>query len=316
MSRYRVSMDIGGTFTDVVAYDEERGTYAAGKASTTPHDLTEGVFAALDQVRRVARRDRLHRPRHDRGPQRVPAAARRARCCCSRPRAPATSTTSRAATARGSTTCTTASRRRSCRAATSSRSRAGSTGAAGSCTPLDEEAVRAAAARVRDEGFGAVAVALLFCYLDPAHELRVEEILREELDEVPISLSHRVAREWREYERTSSAVSRPTPAPVVRRYLERLEAEMQRARASPCRCTSCSRAAAWSPPSPRASGRCRRCCRGRSAARWAASRSPGMLGPSEPDRHRHGRHELRRQPGRRRASPMSPPRPRSRASRC
>ena len=50
MSRYRVSMDIGGTFTDVVAYDEDRGTYAAGKASTTPHDLTEGVFAGLGQI--------------------------------------------------------------------------------------------------------------------------------------------------------------------------------------------------------------------------------------------------------------------------
>ena len=50
MSRYRVSMDIGGTFTDVVAYDEERGTYRAGKSSTTPNDLTEGVFAALGTV--------------------------------------------------------------------------------------------------------------------------------------------------------------------------------------------------------------------------------------------------------------------------
>ncbi len=50
MSRHRVSMDIGGTFTDVVAYDEEARVYAAGKSSTTPSDLTEGVFAALEQV--------------------------------------------------------------------------------------------------------------------------------------------------------------------------------------------------------------------------------------------------------------------------
>src|SRR4030088_3374666 len=50
MSRYRVSMDIGGAFTDVVAYDEETGIYAAGKSSTTPHDLTEGVLAGLHQV--------------------------------------------------------------------------------------------------------------------------------------------------------------------------------------------------------------------------------------------------------------------------
>src|SRR3954454_15556386 len=50
MSRFRVSMDIGGTFTDVVAYDEELGSYVAGKASTTPHDLTEGVLAALTTI--------------------------------------------------------------------------------------------------------------------------------------------------------------------------------------------------------------------------------------------------------------------------
>lgn len=47
---YRVSMDIGGTFTDVVAYDEVTGEYAAAKASTTPDDLTEGVFDALGVV--------------------------------------------------------------------------------------------------------------------------------------------------------------------------------------------------------------------------------------------------------------------------
>ena len=81
---------------------------------------------------------------------------------------------------------------------------------------------------MRDEGFGAVAVALLFSFLNPAHELRVEEILREELDGVTISLSHRVAREWREYERTSSAVVEAYTAPVIRRYLERLQAEMER----------------------------------------------------------------------------------------
>ena len=49
MARYRVSMDIG-TFPDVVAYREDTGTYTAGKASTTAHDLTEGVFAALAEV--------------------------------------------------------------------------------------------------------------------------------------------------------------------------------------------------------------------------------------------------------------------------
>lgn len=47
---YRVAMDIGGTFTDVVAYDETRGTYLAAKAPTTPGDLAEGVFASLGRA--------------------------------------------------------------------------------------------------------------------------------------------------------------------------------------------------------------------------------------------------------------------------
>jgi hypothetical protein len=50
MPKHRVSMDIGGTFTDVIEFNEETGQYAAGKSSTTPHDLTVGVFEGLAQV--------------------------------------------------------------------------------------------------------------------------------------------------------------------------------------------------------------------------------------------------------------------------
>ena len=50
MSRYRLSLDVGGTCTDVVASDEETGTYATGKAAPTPVGLTEGVPAGLHPV--------------------------------------------------------------------------------------------------------------------------------------------------------------------------------------------------------------------------------------------------------------------------
>ena len=50
MTRHRVAMDIGGTFTDVVTYDDVSGTFAATKASTTPGNLSEGVLAGLDAV--------------------------------------------------------------------------------------------------------------------------------------------------------------------------------------------------------------------------------------------------------------------------
>src|SRR4051812_4371755 len=43
-------MDIGGTFTDVVTYDERDGSFVTGKVSTTPGDLTEGVLDGLDQL--------------------------------------------------------------------------------------------------------------------------------------------------------------------------------------------------------------------------------------------------------------------------
>ena len=208
MGAYRVSMDIGGTFTDVVAYDEERGRYAAGKSSTTPDDLAEGVFAATRQRDRLARRDRLHGARHDAGPERLPAAPRRACAAAGHAPAPATSTTSPAATAPASTTCTTASRRRSSRAATSSRSAGGSTTRGEELEPLDEDgrprrprsacATRASApSRSR----------FLFSYVNPAHELRAAEILARGARRGARSRSRTaVAREWREYERTSSAV--------------------------------------------------------------------------------------------------------------
>lgn len=63
---YRVSMDIGGTFTDVIAFNEETGEYSAGKTSTTPEDLTKGVFAGLAQVTQDQPRSRsssMGRPR-------------------------------------------------------------------------------------------------------------------------------------------------------------------------------------------------------------------------------------------------------------
>ena len=84
---------------------------------------------------------------------------------------------------------------------------------------------RSAKRRVaQDEGFGAVAVGFLFSYLNPAHELRAEEILLEELDGVAISSP----TGWPASGASTSVRPRPssTPAPVVRRYLERLESEL------------------------------------------------------------------------------------------
>jgi N-methylhydantoinase A len=227
MSRFRVSMDIGGTFTDVVAYDEEAGTYVAGKSSTTPGDLTEGVLAALETI--DAHPERCGFTVHgttqglnaflQRRGERVLllatagagdvyhiARGNRVRLYDIHFRKPTPLVPRSDIVEIG-----------------------GRLDYAGvELEPLDADAVRAAARRVREEGFGAVAVAFLFSYANPAHELEAERILVEELGPgVSVSVSHRIAREWREYERTSSTVLDAYTSPIVRRYLDRLEGELR-----------------------------------------------------------------------------------------
>jgi len=68
--------------------------------------------------------------------------------------------------------------------------------------PFDRESAVAAARRIRELGVNAVAVCFLHSYADPAHELAMEEVLQEECPDVSVTLSHRLSREYREYERT------------------------------------------------------------------------------------------------------------------
>lgn len=81
--------------------------------------------------------------------------------------------------------------------------------------------------KVKAEGINAVAVCLLHSYAYPAHELRAREILKASLPDVSVSLSHDIAREWREYERASSAVMNAYVAPVVERYLLSLQEQLR-----------------------------------------------------------------------------------------
>lgn len=93
--------------------------------------------------------------------------------------------------------------------------------------PLHEEDFAPIVQKIRDEGIQSVAVCFVHAYVNPAHELRAREILRAALgDDFSVTLSHEIAREWREYERASSAVMNAYIAPVVQRYLTRLEQEL------------------------------------------------------------------------------------------
>ena len=99
-------------------------------------------------------------------------------------------------------------------------------------TPLDRESVEPLVARIRDEGIEAVAICLIHAYVNPQHELELRELLRGEFPELSITLSHEIAREWREYERASTAVLNAYIAPRVERYLATLEHELSELRVS------------------------------------------------------------------------------------
>ncbi|WP_333830785.1 hydantoinase/oxoprolinase family protein [Pararhodobacter sp.] len=95
-------------------------------------------------------------------------------------------------------------------------------------TPLDEATARTEMRALREKGVLAVAICLLNAYANPVHERRLAEIALEELPGVPVTLSSDVAREFREYERTSTtALNAFVLAPMIA-HLDTLTARLKR----------------------------------------------------------------------------------------
>jgi N-methylhydantoinase A len=94
---------------------------------------------------------------------------------------------------------------------------------------LDEAAVVELVQRLRSDAVEAIAVCLLWSVANPAHELRVEELLAEHLPQVPVTLSHRLNPCLREYRRASSAVIDASLKPVMSVYVRGLRARLESA---------------------------------------------------------------------------------------
>ena len=93
---------------------------------------------------------------------------------------------------------------------------------------LDEEGVRKATARLRAFGVTSIAVCFLHSYLNPSHELRAREIILDEYPDVElISLSHEVWPKPPEFERTSTTLVNAFVGPPIVRYLDRLEERLR-----------------------------------------------------------------------------------------
>jgi N-methylhydantoinase A len=222
----RAAVDIGGTFTDVVAYDDSTGDLHVGKALSTPHDLIDGVGAGLAGAavgveavdflihgttvvvnalieRKGARTALLttagFRDVYEIGRINRPDAFN----LSFRKHEPLV--------------------RRSMIFEVTERLRADGTVS----VPVDDDEVRAIARRLDALGVEAVAVVLLHAYRQPRHEVRVGEILSEELPGRYITLSHEISREYREFERTSTVAANAFVGPLVSDYLRRLDERLR-----------------------------------------------------------------------------------------
>ena len=235
MPRYLIAVDVGGTFTDYVCYDRQSRSVSVWKTLSTPHDPTDGLLRGLEQVGDQAEIETL--------------------------RIGTTIATNAILERKGATVAffSTAGFRdtpfiqrgnrrdhyditwikpdplvahRHCFDIPERVDRDGQI-----VQPLDEDALRAIARQLRDEGeIEAVAVSYLFSFLEPRHERRTAAILAEELPGIPVSISYDVLPRWKEYERASTTIAdaylKPNVAPYLTRMRHRLTAGAPNARVS------------------------------------------------------------------------------------
>ena len=223
---WRIGVDIGGTFTDVALIDDASGEIGVAKVPTTPRNLAEGVLSALD----------IAMQRHGIKAADVGLLSHAT-----------TVVTNAILEEKGARSALIATRgfrdvlelRRSARAdlydlfqdapATliprrrrfEITERIGADGKV--VTPLAESEIDGLIAQLKAARVRAVAVSLLFSFLNPEHERRLGQRLRAALPDVPIYLSSEVLPEIKEFERTSTTAVCAYVGPILATYLERLE---------------------------------------------------------------------------------------------
>jgi N-methylhydantoinase A len=223
----RFAIDTGGTFTDIVVFDETAGTFSMDKALTTPHNTLEGVMAAiakadidLSTVHRffvhgstTALNALLERKGvrtaylATRGFRDVPEIMRYNRPEMYNPkyRKPPQivprhlrfEVTERL-NARGEV-----------------------------LTALEESELRDIARALKAEKVSALAICFLHSFKNPVHERRAREVIQEEYPELAIALSSLVATEHREFERGMTTILNAYLAPVVERWIGNLLQELR-----------------------------------------------------------------------------------------
>jgi N-methylhydantoinase A len=236
MPRWRVGIDSGGTFCDVALFEEESGTVAVWKVASTPDDPSRGIAGGLGQ-----------------GLEHVGACADEV-SYFGHGTTVATNALIQGRTARTGLITTEGFRDlleigrqkrpdlydlqidkpippvpRDLRLEVPERLRHdGRVERA-----LDQAGLRAAAAKLAEEGVEAAAVCFLYGFVDPTHEQAALAALREALPGKFVCASHEVAPEFREFERLSTTCMNAGLGPVIRKYLANLRARLAEAGVRP-----------------------------------------------------------------------------------
>jgi N-methylhydantoinase A len=230
---WRIGVDIGGTFTDVALVDDATGRIGVAKVPSTPGNLAQGVLAALEAAMsryRVGAADVgllshattvvTNAILEERGARAALIATRGFRDVLELRR----SARANLYDLFQDPPATLIPRRRRFEIT----ERVGADGAI--VTPLAEGEIEGLVAALKAARVEAIAVSLLFSFLNPEHERRLGARLRGALPNVPVYLSCDVLPEIKEFERTSTTAVCAYVGPILASYLDRLgEATRQRA---------------------------------------------------------------------------------------
>jgi N-methylhydantoinase A len=92
--------------------------------------------------------------------------------------------------------------------------------------PLNKEQIKEIVSYFKKEKVEAIAVSYLHSYVNPVHEQETVEIIKELWPDVAVTASHEVTKEWREYERTNTAVLNSYVKPIAASYIDRLQSKL------------------------------------------------------------------------------------------
>jgi len=217
-----VAVDIGGTFTDLLGYDDSTGRLVSAKSPSTPAELARGIRNCLEKIQQPGGGIRtfvhgstvaINTVVEQTGARTALVVTRGTRDVYkigrgNRPEAYNIWFKRPAPLVPRHLTFEV-------------NERVGADGRV--IATFDEEQARSVAARVAESGVEAAAVCFLHSWNHPAHEQRMGEVLSPCVPNSFVSLSHEILREYGEYERISTTVLNAYIGPKVRAYLEGLE---------------------------------------------------------------------------------------------